>query len=248
MKPRIKTGIESLDVALGGGLEPGLHVVAGPCSSGKSSLEGTIMTAISGRGVATARACLNMTMSNVLNRDVSRHSDVALSNLNTGKATKDELKKAYEASKEICNWPMFMMEKDWDQEVVCKWIRKRFFIEKIVAASVDNLSNCILMDDDLLGDHLALANNSAKQLHALGVDLGIPILGTEADSPVDPKLKVECASTIMIGTIRPSRGVRGWKVYLDVLRGGEVIPLELWFQADRFMFRDLNEEDEVNLK
>lgn len=239
MKNIIKTGLESLDEALGGGLEPGLHVVSGPSGSGKSSLEGTIMSAIASRGRATARACLNMTMSNVLNRDVSRLSKVPLSDLNSGQATKDCFKKAYEASKEICNWPMSMMEKKWDLEMVYVWIQKKYSAEFITAASVDNLSNCSAGDERLLGDRLALAGNSAAKLHALGLELEIPILGTEADSPVEPQLKVECASTIMIGTVKPGRGVKGWKVYLEVLRGGNVIPFELWFQADRFSFEEV---------
>lgn len=174
--PGISTGYDKLDEILGGGYTPGFHVIAARPSAGKTSLEGCIMSNIAKRGIPVARACMDMDMQNLLNRDVCREGGVSLPKLNMGYGGKKNLADAEEAAFKIHNWPMHILEQEYDIDKICAWICLMKMKHDIQIASVDYVQLCMNPSSKVFMSDVQRIGHCSLMLKKLGQELNIPIL------------------------------------------------------------------------
>lgn len=179
-----------------GGYEPGLHLLAGRPSAGKTSLEGSIASYWCSEGIPVARATLDISRKRLLMRDACRMAGVSAPKLKHGFATKADLARINEAKKIIGTWPMHITELR-EIGAICSYFRAQKMRNKIRAATLDHATLPEIASAGKGWDIRRQVKYITSTLKACALELDIPILllsqlsrGIEKDSkkPRPPRL------------------------------------------------------------
>jgi replicative DNA helicase len=156
-----------------GGFEPGLHLLAGRPSAGKTSLEGSIASYWCECGIPVARASLDITKKRLLMRDACRLAGVSAPKLKFGYATQADLARIAEAKKVIAGWPMYITELR-EIGAICSWIRAMKIRFDIQAFTLDHATLPEIAKAGKGWDLRREVKYVTKTLKALALELGIP--------------------------------------------------------------------------
>jgi replicative DNA helicase len=160
-----------------GGLEPGLTIVAGRPSAGKTTFESQIATHIASLGIPVARVSLDSPREELLDRDLSRKAGVSLPKAKQGYAKQNQLLAMDEAAVLLGDYPMHITTRDRDIRTICTWIRAMKMLHNVQLATVDYVR---LVGAAEMGskehDTTARVSLVSGRLKGLSLELGIPIL------------------------------------------------------------------------
>lgn len=158
-----------------GGFEPGLHLLAGRPSAGKTSLEGSIASYWCENNIAVGRASLDITKKRLLMRDACRLAGVSAPKLKFGYATNADLARIAEAKSIIAKWPMHITELR-EIGAICSWFRAMKIRFNIQAGTLDHATLPEIAKAGNGWDLRREVKYVTKTLKALALELGIPIL------------------------------------------------------------------------
>jgi replicative DNA helicase len=253
-----------------GGWEPGITLIAGRPSSGKTTLEDCAGTFLASRGVGVLRVSLDSSREELLDRAVARKAGVSLPKLKFGWAKMNQLAAVDEAGPILGDYPMWINTRDQDIRMICAWIRSMCARHKIGLVTLDYVR---LIGASEMGrqEYEATPRVSlvSGRLKKLSLELGIPFLllvqlNREFDKASrDPKLSdlsdsgslEQDASKVIfvyqnskkhkemeLGKRGATRNVR--PVFFDVAKhkNGRTGRLAKWMLAPYFTFEDAEAE------
>lgn len=106
------------------GLEPGITILAGRPSAGKTTVEDQICCHAAGKlGIPVGRFTLDGSRQKLMGRAMCRMAGVSMPKLKMGKAREDQLAKCREALEVLGEYPMWIMEKVRDVRAICSIAR-----------------------------------------------------------------------------------------------------------------------------
>lgn len=159
-----------------GGLQPGLIVVGGRPSEGKTTLETNLSEHVASMGYGVARVTMDMTHEKLLARALSRKSEVSLPMLMGGYAKAARLDKVADVGEVIADWPMWINEGDNEIGAILTWARAMKYRHNIGMLTLDY---CQQIEDANCGnntnDHQVITKVSRK-LKRVANELKIPVL------------------------------------------------------------------------
>ena len=161
------------------GLEPGLTILAGRPSAGKTTLEDMISCWVARDRKAVLRVTLDSTRDELLSRAICRIAGVSLPKLKFGFAGKCErqMDAVRSARNVIADWPMFINDADRDWRMISSWIRTMAMKHEPALITLDYVQ---LVGAAEMGRHEWDANARtcyiSGQLKKLSLDLRIPVL------------------------------------------------------------------------
>lgn len=107
----LQTDIRAWDDAMGGGLSPSMHVIAGRPGMGKTALGLKIAMNVAERGIPVAVFSLEMSTRELLFRMIGNKSRVPFAQIRQGGLRGAHLSSTVEAVTGICNLPIFIDDK-----------------------------------------------------------------------------------------------------------------------------------------
>ena len=170
------------------GLEPGLTILAGRPSMGKTTLEDCICTQLASEGITVGRVSLDSSRQALLDRAMCRKAGVSLPKLKFGYATEAQLAQCEEARKTLETYPMHINDRDTDINVIAPWARMMVARYNMKLLTIDYLQ--IVMASTMgrqQWDAVARVTYVSGTLKRLGFELGIPILALSQLSRANTK-------------------------------------------------------------
>lgn len=159
------------------GLEPGLTIVAGRPSTGKTTLEDSISNHAAEMGIGVARVTLDSTVDELLQRAACRKAGVSLPKLKFGFASEAQLASMEEAAEEIASLPMWITDRERDIRGITSWLREKHLKHKLGLITLDFVQ---LVDAGEMGraawDRVQKVSYVSSALKALSIELGVPML------------------------------------------------------------------------
>lgn len=171
--PGISTGLPRLDRMLGGGLEPGLIVLAALTSAGKTALSWSIDLGAAERGEPVGIVSLEMTARELALRAFARVHGVPLGDLRRGDADAMERLVAADRERPVANLPVWIDDSASTIDDVCARIATWRARHGIRLAVVDYLQ--LVEHAGAETRQLEVAKVS-RALKRLSLQLGIPVL------------------------------------------------------------------------
>ncbi len=171
----LETGIPGLDEILCG-LQPGLLIIGGRPSEGKTTLGDQIMQHVAVKHGAVALATLDMTRERMLRRVICREAGVSLPKLAKGFASVRQLELCKDVGAAIGRRPVFITDRLRDIKSICSWGRMMKMRHDVKLLMVDHAS---LVDGDentARWNKNAVVSQVSGSLKALSIDLGIPVI------------------------------------------------------------------------
>jgi len=158
------------------GIRPGLMIISGRPSQGKTTLEGHIMVELAAGGVPVGRVTMDMTTKRLLARALCMKAGVSLAKLNYGYATGANFESVDQWKEIIGNYPMYFLEKRTDLRAICSWARAMVMRRGIKALSIDYIQQIRTGIMRLDADENGRITYVSGTLKALAHELNIPIL------------------------------------------------------------------------
>lgn len=158
------------------GWMPGLIMLAGRPSAGKTTLEDHIVMKLLNSGMPVARVALDMSPDIVLERTACRLAKVSFPKLNKGWASDRQIADVDAASDTLKKLPMFINHLDRDVRSVCTWARNMHRRHGIKMLTVDFVQ---LLNYENPGKFLDRNSEVAKisgMLKNLALELNIPVV------------------------------------------------------------------------
>ncbi len=174
----LKTPWPKMNDALGGGLRPGLYIVAGRPSQGKSVIEENIAAFAAKRGNFVGRVLIDMPLDMAIARSISREAAVSLPKLNMGYAGESQIARIEEqVAPEILKWPMAVAPQLFDIAAIAAWARMLKNKHDLKLLTVDFVQNAqaICTGSYRWNENQRITYISGV-LKRLGLELGIPVL------------------------------------------------------------------------
>lgn len=171
----LPTPWESMNQILGG-LRPGLYIIAGRPSQGKTTLEDCIATYNASQGTPVARVTLDMNRRRLLARALCRKAGVSLPKLNAGYAGESQLAQIEEAAAVIAHYPMFINDTDSDIAAICTWARAQKLKNDIQLLTIDYVQQVQVSESKTGWDDNRRLTYVSSRLKALWQELDIPII------------------------------------------------------------------------
>ena len=167
----------SVQALMEGGMRPGIHILAGLPSTGKSIIEGEITRYLLRQGKPVARVCMDMDEKNLLERDISAYAKVPLQDIRRGTAATipgaiKRLREASDAMSDPKKWPMHLI-RSRNAAGICA--------ESRIIASKSGLSILTIDFIQLIegyereNDNVRISR-SLQRLKAFSFDTGVPVL------------------------------------------------------------------------
>lgn len=258
----LESGMPRLD-AITSGFQPGLNLLAGRPSAGKTSLEGCISTWNAQHGIPVGRVCNDMSKNMVVLRDACREGGVSMSKLNKGFAGAKDIAKIKEAKDRLLEWPMYIESGMYDIREICTWARLMKAKHDIKLLTIDYIQQCRCPWMQRAGEHEVMTEVSGR-LKALSFELGIPVLALAqfnregekhgsrkpqlSDLRGSGTLEQEAALAMFVYKspdyeytgVDPDVESKRRAVCLDVAKqqNGETGSVECWLHAPYFMFEE----------
>ena len=159
------------------GMEPGLIILAGRPSQGKTTAEDNIAVNLAAQGVPVGRVTLDMTRRRLLARAVCRFSGVSLPKLKCGYAGGSQLAMVEAAARDIAKYPMWIEDSLRDVGAICAWARAMHRQHKIRLLTIDyvQLVGASAKGSATWNENQTLTYVSTR-LKALALELRIPVL------------------------------------------------------------------------
>ena len=158
------------------GLEPGLHVLAGRPSAGKTSIEDSLCVHLAEAGIPVGRITLDGCRDELLQRAMSRKAEVSLPKMKFGFAREDERLRFREAGALLGGYPMWFEDRRRDLDGILararEWRRKH----GIRLLTVDFMQLIGTGDPRVDINQVARVGIVSSALKAFGLDEGIPVL------------------------------------------------------------------------
>ena len=180
--------------ALTSGLQPGLNILAGRPSAGKSTMEDHLAVHLATLGHPVGRICIDMAADKVLERTCCRWAGVSMPKLEQGFARRDELARIKEAGDRLKKLPIHLNSRDRDVRTICAWARAQHQRHGIKLLTVDFIQLCTYANPGRYMDRNTEIGYISAALKALSFELNIPVLalsqmsrGSEKDSRI-PRL------------------------------------------------------------
>ena len=183
------------------GLEDGtLTILAARPSAGKTTLEGWLSVFAAEQGVPVARATMDASHKNLLQREMCRRARVSMPKLKFGFARHDQLKRIADAKRPIAELPMWINDQVATVEEACSWAMMMKAKHNIGLFTFDYLQLAGVSDTSryISDNAVERATYIARRFKVLARQLDIPVLllsqlsrGLEGDSrkgPRDPQL------------------------------------------------------------
>jgi replicative DNA helicase len=172
----LRTGVPFLDRALGG-LQPGLILLAGRPSAGKTTLEAQIADGLARQGMAVARVTVDMDRKRLLQRSICREAGVSLPKLQKGFAGEANKASVAEAIDVIASWPVYIREADRELRSICSWARAMKMKHDIQLLTVDYAQQIKAshLDTRFMGEYQEVSYVSGT-FKALAAELGICVM------------------------------------------------------------------------
>ena len=157
------------------GWEPGLTIIAGRPSAGKTTFEDMCAQTMCEAGLAVARATMDSSHDELMARTIARLSGVSMPKAKFGYARHNQIAAMKEASSTIAEWPMWINSTDRDIRAICSWARMMKSKHDIQALTLDYIQ---LYHAAELGrtDERGRVSFVSQQLKSLALELKIPIL------------------------------------------------------------------------
>lgn len=158
------------------GWMPGLIMLAGRPSAGKTTMEDHIVMKLLNDGMPVARVALDMSPDIVLERTACRLAKVSFPKLNKGWASERQIADVEAATKTLKKLPMHINHLDRDVRSVCTWARNMHRRHGIKMLTVDFVQ---LLNYENPGKFLDRNSEVAKisgMLKNLALELNIPVI------------------------------------------------------------------------
>ena len=172
----VPTGIGPLDDCLAGGLEPGVYVVAGRPSTGKSALMLQIATHIASRGKRVIYFSIEMSNHEVGLRMASSLSRVPLRMFKAGLTKPEQNSTWVNAIGEISEWPMHLVDRSDLRAADVLLTAQRIALEykDLAAVFVDGL--WLMMPEQKFGSRVQELGSISKGVKRAQRHLDVPIV------------------------------------------------------------------------
>lgn len=159
------------------GLEPGLTILAGRPSAGKTTVEDMICTGLAAKGIAVGRVTLDGSRDELLTRAACRKAGVSLPKLKFGYAGKSQVAEFEDAMGILGEYPMYFDDETRDLRGICSRGRAWKMKYDIGLLTVDFLQIVQVLDPAVRGmSRVDLVGYVSGTLKALSFELGIPVL------------------------------------------------------------------------
>ena len=174
----VPTGIGLLDDCLAGGLEPGVYIIAGRPSMGKSALMLQIATSIASRGKRVIFFSIEMSNHEVGLRMMSTLARVPLRLFKAGLTTPEQNSAMTGALGEISEWPMHLIDRSDLRAADVLLTAQRIALEHkdLAAVFVDGL--WLMMPEQKFGNRVQEIGSISKGVKRAQRHLDIPIVIT----------------------------------------------------------------------
>jgi len=170
----LSLGIEQLDEIVCGA-KPGLYIIGGRPSEGKTTLADQIMHNVAIIHGTVGLATLDMTRERMLRRAICREAGVSLSKLSLGYAGKLQLAKCREAAEVIGRRPIHITDRLRDIRSICSWGRMLKCRHGLQALFVDHATLVKGGDDIASWNQRAVVEHVSGSLKALSIELKLPV-------------------------------------------------------------------------
>ena len=120
-----------------GGLQPGLTIIAGRPSQGKTTMEDNIFVNLAAQGIPVGRVTLDMSAKRLVARSMARKAGVSLPKLKAGYETASNRGSLEDARTVLESYPMYINDRDRDVHAICSWARGMRIKHGLQALSVD---------------------------------------------------------------------------------------------------------------
>lgn len=254
----LPTPFEKLNSVLCG-LIPGLIIISGRPSQGKTTLEDNLMTYLAESGYPVGRVTMDMTKKRLLARALCRKAGVSMAKLRFGFAGASQLAQVDEAKGLLTKYPWHFLAQRNNLKVIMSWIRSMVVHEGCRAISIDYIQQIMTGDSRKDNDENGRIGYVSSSLKALSLELNVPILAVSQLSRAgetqdrNPKLsdlrgsgtlEQDATAVIMVyqdkDTPRQNNKRPTW---VDVLKqqDGETLPIEFWLYEKYFRFEEAEE-------
>jgi replicative DNA helicase len=243
-----------------GGLCPGLVIVAGRPSEGKTTFEDNLSSYVAGEGFAVGRITMDMTRKRLLARALCRKGGVSLPKFKFGYAGESNFSKVGAAADVLSEYPMFINEDDRELMGICTWARAMKMRHEMQMLTIDYVQQ---IEDAAAtswqGEHQTITKVS-RVLKRLANELKIPVLlvsqlNREAEkSQRAPRLSdlrgsgsLEQDASVAMLVYRDPDIDRGYDketgkrpTWVDVAKNqdGETGVVEFWMHQNYFLFEE----------
>jgi len=159
------------------GLEPGVTILAGRPSEGKTTVEDQICCELASTGMAVGRMTLDSTREELLERAMCRKAGVSLPKLKFGFAGASQMEQIRDARDVLSGYPMFIEDQTRELRQICAKARMWKMKYDIGLLTLDFVQ---LVEASDMGrsqwDKNACVSYVSKTLKALSLELKIPLL------------------------------------------------------------------------
>jgi replicative DNA helicase len=263
----IDTPFPTLNKILGGGLRTGLYLVAGRPSQGKSVLEENIALHAAKNGHFVGRVAIDMPVSVVWARTLSREGGVSLPRLNSGHAGESQLARlSDEAGPMVCQYPMRVKGGLFDIAAITSWARAMKVKHGLALLTIDYLQNIQISAPGAgYWQEVQKMTYISGTLKRLALELDIPILAVSQltrDNERDdrpPRLSdlrgsgsLEQDATVAIFVYKDEKVAKKMgdeqkkkrPTNVDVMKqqNGETGIIQCWLHAHYFIFEECGPE------
>jgi replicative DNA helicase len=248
------------------GLEPGIIILAGRPSEGKTTVEDQICVELAAQGIAVGRMTLDSTREELLERALCRKAGVSLPKLKFGFAGESQMQQIREARDVLGRYPMYIEDQTRELRQICSKARAWKAKYDIGLLTLDFVQ---LVEAGDMGrsqwDKNACVSYVSKTLKALALELNIPLLllsqlsrGMEKDGRPPElsdlrdsgSLEQDAHKVLFVYRDRkwckkaeeeePGATKKKRAAYLDVMKhkNGETGRIPMWMRPHYFLFEE----------
>jgi len=255
ISPGIMTPWHRFNQLLGGGMRPGMIILAGRPSQGKTTVEDCISTFVASQGMAVARITLDSTKDELLERALCRKAGVSMPKLNFGFAGQSQLAEIEESARVLGAHKTFI-ERYRILDSIITWVRMMKIKHDIQLFTLDYVQQVMTGDGHVDNNENLRITLVSAALKALSLELKIPFIiisqlsrqGETADR--QPKLsdlrgsgslEQDASQVWFVSRDKDAMDQEGTKARPTWIeqaknKNGEIGSIEFWFYANYFRF------------
>jgi len=158
------------------GLQPGITMLAGRPSAGKTTVEDIIATYVASQGVAVGRVTLDGTRDELIARALARKAGVSLPKLTGGFARLDQKARVRDEGKVLQGYPMHFDDVRRDLRGICARIREWKHKFDVGLVTLDFIQLVTVEDARMAWKKTDLVGLVSQTLKALSLELRVPFL------------------------------------------------------------------------
>lgn len=241
------------------GLVPGLIIISGRPSQGKTTLEDNLMTFLAKNGEPVGRVTMDMTRKRLLQRALCREAGVSMAKLRFGFAGAANHAMVSEANRQLKKYPWHFLERRNNLKIIMSWIRSAVMHDGCKAISIDYIQQIMTGDHRKDNDENGRIGYVSSSLKALSLELNIPLLCVSqlsragetqdrtpklSDLRGSGSLEQDAQSVIMVyqdKEVARENNKRPTWVDVQKQQDGETKPIPMWLYEKYFRFEEAEE-------